>query len=181
MANTSSRPPTVQSKRQKPLNLDFCQTPPDPSHRQKQGKKNLFTPGDGDIHCMTRSSTQPPQPKVPDINHPCACRLNSHPQTTRDSEKYCTHIDPHPSQGLCDEVCDIQTGQQRPWLSEKQPSRPQTHRKTTTTSTTPMRPRTPAGPPAGTTMGPPKATPLSQLQRSPSTWGDLRKNEKHSD
>ena len=28
-------------------------------------------------------------------------------------------------------------------------------------------------PPAGTTMGPPKATPLSQIQRSPSTWSCL--------
>ena len=80
-----------------------------PKPQTETGKKeNLFSPDDGDIHCMTRSSTQPRQPKVPDMNHPCACRLNSHPQTTKDSEKYCAHIDPHPSQGLHDEVCDIQ-------------------------------------------------------------------------
>ena len=135
---------------------------------------------------MTRSSIQTPQPKVPDINHPCACRLNNHPQTTRDSEKYCNHIDPHPSQGLFDEVCDIQTGQKVPgYLKSSHPDH--RHReKPQLQAPRQCGPAHPQGrqqlpPPAGTTMGPLKATPLSQIQRSPSTLGDLKKNEKHSD
>ena len=70
----------------------FFQTPPYPKHRQKP-EKTPHTSGDGGIH----SSTQLPQPKAPDINHPCTYHPNSHLQTTRDSEGI---VCPHPRLGL---------------------------------------------------------------------------------
>ena len=136
-------------KTPKPLNLDFQNSSRLKPQTEARKKENRLTPGDGDIDCTTRSSTQPPQPKGPDINNPCACRPNSHPQTTRDSEKYSDHIDPHPSQGLCDEVLISKRANKVPgYLKSSHPDH--RHRKTTTTSTTPMRPRTPAGPAATT-------------------------------
>ena len=79
----------------------FLPNPSIPKPQTETGKKeNPLTPGDGGIHCMTRSSTQPPQPKVPDINHPCSCRPTATAIPPGTQKKYCDHIDPHPRQGL---------------------------------------------------------------------------------